>query len=209
MIETLRRYGIRDERVLAAMATVRRHVYIPEPHRDMRTAYGDFPLPIGAGQTISQPYIVAYMTELLAVQPGDRVLEIGTGSGYQSAVLAQLGARVFTVERVPALADHARDALAAEGYADAVEVRTGDGYEGWSEHAPYDAVVLTAAPPRIPDVVAEQLREGGRCVLPVGGEQQKLIVGRKRDGRLVTESTLDVRFVPMVHGAGPSGGPGP
>lgn len=199
MVELLRRYGIRDSRVLNAMGRVRRHVFIPEHFRRHETAYGDHPCSIGEGQTISQPFIVAYMTEKLAIQPGERVLEIGTGSGYQAAVLAEVGACVYSVEIVSTLADHARDVLSREGYGGKVMVLTGDGYKGWAQHAPYDVVIGTCAPESIPEPLAQQLRDGGRMILPVGEwMSQRLVVSVKRGDRLVLQDDLPVRFVPMV-----------
>ena len=162
------------------------------------SAYGDHPCPIGYGQTISQPYIVAYMTEKIAPRAGDRILEIGTGSGYQAAILAELGADVYTVEIVPALADHAVKTLAAEGYP-GVHVLVGDGYKGWPEHAPYNAVIVTCAPDRIPDALVQQLAEGGRMIVPVGAGSQRLVILKKQSGRVDTQEDLPVAFVPMVH----------
>lgn len=203
MVDVLKRYGIRDARVLQAMGRIRRHCFIPEAHRRHGVAYGDHPWSIGDGQTISQPYIVAYMTEKLGIQAGERVLEIGTGSGYQAAVLAEMGARVYSVEIVPRLADHARDVLSAEGFGNRVEVLTGDGYKGWAEHAPFDAIIVTCAPESVPGALVDQLRDGGRMILPVGEfMEQRLVILRKKEGRVVVENDLPVRFVPMVKGAG-------
>ncbi len=200
MVEFLRvRYRIHDERVLSAMKNVSRHLFIPKPFRENSDAYGDHPCPIGFGQTISQPFIVAYMTQTLAVQAGDKVLEIGTGSGYQAAVLAELGARVYTIEIVPELAAHAKTVLAEQGIRN-VEVRCGDGYAGWPEHAPFDIIIGTCAPEEVPPVLIEQLAEGGRMMLPVGGRVQRLQILRKRESRVVLEEDLPVRFVPMVRG---------
>jgi protein-L-isoaspartate(D-aspartate) O-methyltransferase len=201
MVDLLRRYGIQDVRVLAAMGAVRRHRYIPEPFCDRATAYADAPAMIGFGQTISQPFIVAYMTEKLKVKPGEKVLEIGTGSGYQAAILAQLGAAVFTVEIIPKLAEHARRTLAAES-CDKVRVRTGDGFEGWSEFSPFDAIIVTCAPDKVPQALVDQLKDGGRMVIPVGGaDGQRLVILSKRNGRVEVTNDLPVRFVPMVKGA--------
>ncbi len=201
MVRQIRAYGVTNEAVLAAMARVRRHRFIPEAYRGPGD-YGDHPSPIGFGQTISQPYIVAYMTERLRVRPGMKVLEVGTGSGYQAAVLATMGAEVYTIEIIPELAEHARKVLAAEGFSQ-VRVRTGDGYEGWPEAAPFDGIIVTCAPPEIPRKLVEQLAEGGRMVLPVGpsGGTQDLITLRKEGGELVKEDVLPVRFVPMVPGS--------
>jgi protein-L-isoaspartate(D-aspartate) O-methyltransferase len=199
MVRQLRTYGIRDEALLRAMAAVRRHRFIPEPFRNRRTAYGDHPCSIGHDQTISQPYIVAYMTAALAPRAGDKILEIGTGSGYQAAVLAELGAEVFTIELIPELGEHARAALAAEGYG-RVRVRIGDGYQGWPEHAPFDAIIVTCAPEAVPPALVEQLRDGGRMIVPVGPVHgpQRLVILRKSGGQIHAEDDLPVRFVPMV-----------
>ncbi len=198
MVEDLRTQGIRDERVLEAMGAVRRHVYIPEACRGLCSPYGDHPCPIGHGQTISQPFIAAYMTQRMEVQRGLRILEIGTGSGYQAAVLAELGAAVYSMELIPALAAHAERVLKAEGYR--VQVRAGDGYLGWPEQAPFDAVIVTCAPPEIPAALVEQLKDGGRMILPVGAGIQQLVVLEKEGGALREIPDLYVRFVPMLHG---------
>lgn len=196
MIQQLKEYGIEDKKVLAAMNKVPRHNFIPVEYRI--DPYGDHPGPIGYGQTISQPYIVAYMTERLALAPGEKILEIGTGSGYQAAVLAELGARVYSIEIIPELAEHARRVLSQEGFED-VQVLTGDGYKGWPEHAPFDAVIVTCAPTEIPVALVEQLKNGGRMILPLGGRSyQRLVICRKRGGEVVVEEDLPVRFVPMV-----------
>jgi protein-L-isoaspartate(D-aspartate) O-methyltransferase len=201
MVELLKRYGIQDARVLAAMAKVRRHAFIPVSHLQHGTAYGDHPLEIGYEQTISQPYIVAHMTEMLALQAGEKMLEIGAGSGYQAAVLAELGARVFTMEVVPELADHARGVLAQEGYDRSVRVLTGDGYKGWPEEQPFDAVIVTCAPENVPPALVKQLREGGRMVAPVGAwMNQRLVILRKRNGKIEKTDDVSVWFVPMVKG---------
>lgn len=199
MVKTVQRHGVNDPRILDALAKVRRDRFIPEILRDQVDPYGDHPCPIGYGQTISQPFIVAYMTERIAVETGMRILEIGTGSGYQAAVLAELGAEVYTIEIVPELAEHARRALAAEGY-EQVFSKTGDGYLGWPEHAPFDAIIVTCAPADIPPALVAQLKSGGRMILPVGiGLQQLVILVKEADGfREIPD--LPVRFVPMVHG---------
>ena len=186
---------VRDPRVLEAMRTVPRHRFVPP--RLLSLAYEDHPLPIGHEQTISQPFIVAIMTELLELEPGDRVLEVGTGSGYQAAVLSVLVREVFTIEIVEELAVSATATLADLGY-DNVTVRAGDGYRGWPEQQPFDAIIVTAAPEEIPEPLLEQLAEGGRLVIPVGGRSQELIQVRKRDGVLERRSVIPVRFVPMT-----------
>jgi protein-L-isoaspartate(D-aspartate) O-methyltransferase len=189
--------GVRDAAVLAVMGKVPRHEFVPPRWRS--EAYADHPLPIGEGQTISQPYIVALMTELAAVGPGERVLEVGTGSGYQAAVLATLGAEVYSVEIVEPLARSAQATLARLGY-DRVHARHGDGYQGWPEAAPFDAIVVTAAPPEVPPALLAQLKPGGRLVIPVGSAEQELQVHeRTADGVRVRRIT-PVRFVPMVPG---------
>ena len=187
--------GIRDARVLKAMRAVPRHLFVPEDHR--ADAYDDRPLPIGLEQTISQPYIVALMSELADVGPGDRVLEVGTGSGYQAAVLDAMGAEVWSIEIVEPLAERARGDLQRYGFR-RVHVRHGDGYRGWPEHAPFDAVVVTAAPPRIPEPLKEQLKMGGRLVVPVGDYHQELMVLTRREGYFEQRSVTPVRFVPMT-----------
>jgi protein-L-isoaspartate(D-aspartate) O-methyltransferase len=187
--------GVRNPRVLQAMGRVPRHELVPAALRDR--AYEDAPLPIGHGQTISQPYVVAAMTAALEIGPGARVLEVGTGSGYQAAVLAELGAEVYSIEIVPALAERARKDLARLGY-DSVRVRTGDGYRGWPEAAPFDAIVVTAAPDHVPQPLIDQLADGGRLVLPVGGGSQELVRITKGPGGLERETLFGVRFVPMT-----------
>jgi len=191
-----------SERVMAAMARVPRHEFVPEWERG--AAYANRPLGIGHGQTISQPYIVAVMTDLLDLEPYDRVLEIGTGCGYQAAVLSEVAGRVYSVEVVAELAEDSRRRLQALGYAN-VEVMTGDGYQGWPEKAPFDAIIATAAPTAIPEALVDQLKPGGRMVIPVGrrNETQMLIRCSKAvDGTLVRENKLPVAFVPMVEGRG-------
>jgi len=186
---------VRDARTLAALRKVPRHLFVPTPL--VGQAYDDHPLPIGGGQTISQPYIVAFMTEALGLEGGEKVLEIGTGSGYQAAVLAEIAARVFTIEIVAPLAEQARQRLADLGYTN-VSVRSGDGYAGWPEEAPFDAIMITAAAPRIPEPLKEQLRDGGRMILPVGEDYQELVVVRRNGARFDQERVLPVRFVPMT-----------
>lgn len=196
MVETqIRARGIRDPRVLAAMEQVPRHRFVRESDIDM--AYGDHPIDVGHGQTISQPYIVAYMTEELALPLGARVLEIGTGSGYQTAVLAELAGDVYTIEIVPELAEHAARLLESLGYRN-VHARFGDGYAGWKEVAPFDAIIVTAAPDHLPQPLVEQLAIGGRIAVPVGRGDQELIVFTKTPGGLKEQSRLPVRFVPLT-----------
>ncbi|MEZ4331077.1 MAG: protein-L-isoaspartate(D-aspartate) O-methyltransferase [Myxococcota bacterium] len=192
----LRGRDIDDERVLAAMGRVPRHRFVPEAAPD--EAYDDGPHPIGEGQTISQPYIVALMTQCARLEPPCRVLEVGTGSGYQTAVLAELGCTVYSIEIVEPLSKRAERVLAATGYADRVQLRVGDGYRGWPEAAPFDAVLVTAAAPRIPEPLREQLRVGGRLVIPVGGAWQTLEVHRRTERGFERESVTGVRFVPMT-----------
>ncbi len=193
--------GIQDNAVLAAMRTVPRHAFVPDNLK--ARAYEDTPLPIGHGQTISQPYIVAYMTELIRLKPGSRVLEIGTGSGYQAAVLGCLTREVHSVEIIPELALQAAQRLAALGYTH-IQVRTGDGHDGWAEHGPYDAIVVTAAAEYIPPPLVQQLKDDGRMVIPVGSPflVQTLVLVEKRDGKVRTTSLLPVRFVPLTGGRG-------
>ncbi len=199
MVErTIAARGVEDPDVLAAMRAVPRHEFVPSEY--VNQAYEDHPLPIGYGQTISQPYIVAWMTELLALEPGDRVLEIGTGSGYQAAVLAEMeGVEVYTIEIVPELAEQAAERLQRLGYEN-IEVKEGDGYYGWPEHAPYDAIIVTAAPDHLPQPLAEQLRDGGRLVIPMGppGGFQTLWRFTKENGELLTQNLGGVRFVPFT-----------
>lgn len=199
MVQQLRAYGIKDQRILAAMSKVRRHMYIPEEYRSMIASYGDHPCTIGHGQTISQPYIVAYMTEHMDLKEGERVLEIGTGSGYQAAILAELGVEVYSIEIIPELAEHARKALAAEGYRK-VHVLTGDGYKGWPEYAPFDAIIVTCAPQDVPQTLVDQLKDDGRMILPLGTGVQRLVILRKKGGKVWQENDIMVRFVPMIHG---------
>jgi len=187
--------GITSPRVLDAMLRVPRHLFVPESAR--AAAYDDGPLPIGYDQTISQPYIVGFMTQALDVGPGDRVLEIGTGSGYQAAVLSLLARNVYTIEIVPPLADRARDTLARLGYRN-VEVRTGNGYLGWPEHAPYDRIIVTAAPDEVPPALVAQLRMAGLMAIPVGTSWQELKILRRSESGMKTLETLPVRFVPMI-----------
>ena len=196
MVDTqIRARDIRSETVLAAMARVPRHLFVPanmQPH-----AYEDRPLSIGQGQTISQPYIVAYMTEQLQLQPGHKVLEIGTGSGYQAAVLAEIAKQVHSIEIVPELAARARETLAKAGYRN-VNVRTGNGYLGWPELAPFDRIIVTAAPPEIPKALVDQLAVGGIMVVPVGTGNQEMVIISKTAAGVTEKRTIPVQFVPMV-----------
>ena len=193
--EQLQARGIRERTVLAAMTRVPRHRFVPPSHRHL--AHADGPLPIGFDQTISQPYIVGYMTEAAGIAPDDKVLEIGTGSGYQAAVLAELARAVYTIEIIPELAERARTLLRELGHAN-VHVRTGDGYAGWKEQAPFDAIVVTAAPDHVPPALVEQLAVNGRMIIPVGGGEQEMRVITKTATGVVEQRTLPVRFVPLV-----------
>ena len=192
----VRARGVRDERVLAAMRKVPRHLFVPKGFE--RAAYEDRPLPIGEGQTISQPYIVAVMTEQLELQPEDRVLEVGTGSGYQAALLAELAGSVISIERLASLADQARENLARAGVT-GVQVVVGDGTEGYPPEAPYDAIIVTAASPGVPQPLIDQLAEGGRLIAPVGPREcQDLIKLVKREGRVESIPLGGVCFVPLI-----------
>ena len=187
--------GVSDTKVLAAMRKVERELFVPPGLR--QAAYADEPLPIGHGQTISQPFIVAYMTEAAQLKSGDRVLEIGTGSGYQAAILAEIAREVYTIEIVEPLARESRDRLASLGYRN-IEVRYGDGYKGWPEKAPFDVIIITAAPPEIPVELVSQLKVGGRMVVPVGSFFQELVLITRTRAGYDKKSLLPVRFVPMV-----------
>jgi protein-L-isoaspartate(D-aspartate) O-methyltransferase len=195
--EDIQRRGIDDRRVLQAMLKVERHLFVPESYRPM--AYADRPLPIGEGQTISQPYIVALMTYHLHLTPEDRILEIGTGSGYQAAVLAELAKEVYSLEIIEQLARTAQERLQALGYKN-VWVKRGDGFYGWPEHAPYDAIMITCATPTIPERLVGQLKEGGRMIVPLGNEPfiQSLTLITKRAGKIERQPLEDVVFVPMT-----------
>lgn len=200
MVDLIERMGVRGRVTIAAMRAVPRHEFVPSEYR--RRAYGDHPLPIGLGQTISQPYIVAYMTEILQPKPGMKVLEVGTGSGYQAAVLAATGVDMYTMEIFVELAQGASDRLARLGYTN-VTVRHADGHFGWPEQAPFDAVIVTAAAGHIPPALVEQLKPGGRMVIPVGsvyGIQNLILVEKNIAGEITTENLLPVRFVPMLEG---------
>lgn len=191
------RRGVRDKKVLEAMRKVKRHLFVPEGLR--ASAYQDSPLPIGHNQTISQPYIVAYMTEALRLGPDDRVLEIGTGSGYQAAVLAEIVKEVYSIEILKPLAGSARSRLEGMGYEN-IEIKWGDGYKGWPEFAPYDAVIVTAAPPQVPEELKSELKIGGRMVVPVGSYFQELYLITRTDSGFIEKRLMPVRFVPMVKG---------
>jgi len=197
MVETqIRNRGINNAAVLDAMKTVPRHLFIPENYRD--EAYNDYPLPIGYGQTISQPYIVAYMTEAVRPASNKKVLEIGTGSGYQAAILAEIVDKVYTIEIVPELAKESAERLKNLGYENVI-CKYGDGYQGWSEYAPFDIIVVTAAPENIPQPLIDQLAEGGRLIIPVGapGAVQELVLVIKKNGKTETRRLSFVRFVPF------------
>ncbi len=193
--EQIRARGIRSPSVLEAMRRVPRHLFVPEDER--RSAYTDYPLPIGFGQTISQPYIVAFMTEALDVDKGHRVLEIGTGSAYQAAVLGELAREVFTIEIVAPLAERARVTLQELGYKN-IQVRVGNGYAGWPEHAPFDRIMVTAAPDEVPAALVDQLKPDGLMAIPVGTGEQVLQIMRRTPDGMTTIRTLPVRFVPMT-----------
>lgn len=196
MVETqLRARGIKDERILVAMQKVPRHEFVPIPAKLL--AYSDSPLSIGYGQTISQPYIVALMTQELELDPADKVLEVGTGSGYQAAVLAEIAKEVYTIEILEPLYEQARARLVKMGYRN-VHLRQGDGTRGWPEAAPFDKIIVTAAGLKIPESLIQQLKEGGRIVMPVGEQDQVLVVGVKQGRGLKTYETIPVRFVPLV-----------
>jgi protein-L-isoaspartate(D-aspartate) O-methyltransferase len=199
VVRQIERRGVSDPQVLEAMRSVQRHLFVPPDYRAQ--SYQDHPLPIGFGQTISQPYIVAWMTELLELEPDHKVLEIGTGSGYQAAVLAVIVDAVYTIEIIPELADSARDRLKSLDY-DNIEVLRADGYWGWTEHAPYDAIIVTAAPDHLPQPLVQQLKPGGRLVVPIGpsGGYQSLWQFTLEEDGLVGTEIAGVRFVPFVRG---------
>ncbi|MGD0723937.1 MAG: protein-L-isoaspartate(D-aspartate) O-methyltransferase [Spirochaetia bacterium] len=188
---------IRDTRVLEAMRSVPRHLFIPSGSRSL--AYEDHPVPIGQGQTISQPYMVAFMTQALELRGGERVLEIGTGSGYQTAILAELCREVFSIERIPELAAAAENALANLGYMN-IRLRVGDGSEGWPEHAPFDGILVAAAAPSIPQRLRDQLADNGVMVIPVGDWRrvQEILVARRSGGTVTVERSIGCRFVPLI-----------
>ncbi len=187
--------GIKDKRVLSAMLKVPRHLFVPEEMKDL--AYRDEPLPIGYSQTISQPYIVAYMTEALKLRPEDKVLEIGTGSGYQTAILAELVREVYTIEIIPELSQRAEETLKSLGYTN-IEFLIGDGSRGWPEKAPFDAILVSAAPAEVPPALVDQLQINGRLILPVGTDSQELVLIKKTKKGLEKTSLIGVRFVPLI-----------
>lgn len=187
--------GVKDEKVLAAMRKVPRHLFVPENMKFY--AYQDEPLLIGEGQTISQPYIVAYMSEALQLKGHERVLEVGTGSGYQAAILAEIVKEVFSVELLESLSLHAQDVLKKLSYKN-IHFKVGDGTLGWKEHAPYDAIIVTAAPPKVPKALQDQLITGGRMVIPVGAAFQELVLVTKEKRKFKKKKLLPVRFVPLI-----------
>ena len=187
--------GIKDKNVLGAMLKVPRHLFVPEEMRDL--AYRDEPLPIGHGQTISQPYIVGYMTEALKLQPGDRVLEIGTGSGYQTAILAEIVSEVYTIELIPELSLRAQETLKSLGYKN-IEFLTGDGSKGWPEKAPFEAILVSAAPAEVPPALMEQLKIDGRWIIPVGTDSQELVLIKRTKKGWEKTRLIGVRFVPLI-----------
>ena len=193
--EQLEARDIRNARVLAAMRKIERHKFVPQGIID--SAYDDSALPIGLGQTISQPYIVAYMTEALALRGDERVLEVGTGSGYQAAVLAEIAKEVYTIEIVPELAEQARSLLDSLAYKN-IHIKAGDSYMGWLEYAPFDAITVTAAPDHVPQPLIDQLKPGGRMIIPVGHGEQDLLLIEKNESGITRRSTIPVRFVPMT-----------
>jgi protein-L-isoaspartate(D-aspartate) O-methyltransferase len=192
--------GLEDKRIIDAFLKVERHRFVPEIY--ISNAYEDRPLPIGEGQTISQPFIVAYMTYILNLTKSDKVLEIGTGSGYQAAILGELSDHVYSIEVIPSLGQKAEGLLQGLGYTN-VRVKIGDGYQGWQEHAPYDAIIVTCAPSHIPEPLKDQLKEGGRMIIPVGeGYSQNLVLLQKKDDQLIKKNVFPVLFVPMVDDTG-------
>lgn len=197
VLQQIKERNVTDPRVIETMEKVARHLFIPEANRS--AAYEDKPISIGFGQTISQPYIVALMTEVLHLKKGEKVLEVGTGSGYQAAVLAEMGAETYTIEIIPELAALGQKNLEQTGYKN-VKVKVGDAYLGWKEHAPFDAILVTCAPEDVPSPLAEQLKEGGRMIIPIGpeGQIQDLVFLKKVQGKLEKKSVAPVRFVPMM-----------
>lgn len=197
VVEQIEERGVIDRRVLEVMGRVPRHKFVPEKYRHL--AYGDYPLPIGEGQTISQPYIVALMTECLQLEGEEKVLEVGTGSGYQAAILSELAREVYTIEILEPLAKRSEELLRELGYKN-VKVKCGDGYLGWEEYAPFDAIIVTCAPDHIPEPLIDQLVEGGGMVIPVGETDftQVLKLVEKKEGGIIIQNIVPVRFVPMI-----------
>ncbi|MBN1945198.1 MAG: protein-L-isoaspartate(D-aspartate) O-methyltransferase [Bradymonadales bacterium] len=195
LVQLLTEEGITDPAVVASLRKVERHLFVPEGYRNQ--SYRNSPLPIGQGQTISQPFIVGYMTQILDLQPADRVLEIGTGSGYQAAILAEIAAEVYTIEIIPSLGEQAERLLTSLGYRN-IHVRIGDGYQGWPEAAPFQAIMVTAAPGHIPQPLVDQLAVGGRMIIPVGESYQTLILIERGADGVTVQRDLPVRFVPMT-----------
>ncbi len=195
LVEQLRSEGIENKEVLDALLKVPRHRFVPPSYRHL--AYRNHPLPIGQDQTISQPFIVGYMTEAAEIASGEKVLEIGTGSGYQAAVLAELAKEVYTIEIIPELAERSRALLGEMGYKN-LHVKTGNGYEGWVEHAPFDAIVVTAAPDQVPKALVEQLAVRGKMVIPVGTSYQQMLIITRTESGVVERRTIPVAFVPMT-----------
>lgn len=197
--ESIEARGVKDKAVLKAMRTVKRHLFVPPDQAAY--AYEDHPLPIGSGQTISQPYMVAYMTEVIKPTPQMKVLEVGTGNGYQAAVLAEIVKQVYTIEIIPELGQSAATRLKKLGY-DNVQVKVGNGYHGWEEHAPYDAIVVTAAAEKVPPPLVEQLKDGGKMVIPIGPQfrTQSLLLIEKKNGKISTKKLMPVVFVPFTGG---------
>ncbi|MCK9411550.1 MAG: protein-L-isoaspartate(D-aspartate) O-methyltransferase [Prolixibacteraceae bacterium] len=194
--QQIKERGIHNPRVLGALMDVQRHKFVPDEYKSF--SYDDRPLPIGHNQTISQPYIVAYMTEILNPEPTKKVLEIGTGSGYQAAILSLLYKEVYTIEIIGALGEQSKKVFAEEGYSN-IKVKIGDGYQGWKEYAPFDAIIVTCAPTNIPQSLVQQLSEGGKMIIPVGKPfNQVLYLLEKRGGKIRKTATLSVQFVPMV-----------
>ena len=193
--DQLRTRDIDDPRVLAAMLKVPRHEFVPNEFR--QSAYDDNALPLDMGQTISQPYIVAYMTQALELRGTERVLEVGTGSGYQAAILAEITSEVYTIEILPQLQERARSILGMLGYQN-IHFRVGDGYLGWPEHAPFDRIIVTAAPEEVPQPLLDQLSDGGRLIIPIGALSQDLVIFEKEKSKIKRRSTIPVRFVPMT-----------
>ncbi len=194
--EQIARRGIKDDGVLRAMLNVPRHLFVPESHRNI--AYADTPVPLQLGQTVSQPFIVAYMTELLKIKPDDRILEIGTGSGYQTAVLAEFGASIYTVELISVIAKQAKQLLSSLNYKNIV-CKEGNGYDGWIEYAPFDKIIVTAAPDKIPENLIMQLNDPGIMVIPAGTALQQIYVVTQKNGKLTEQKMISVSFVPLQY----------